>query len=71
MSDSRMRVIPILMVIAVSVVTADEFFEVSFARHCFICCVVVHKVKLGVFSDESSAISQGSPLKRQDISKST
>ena len=66
-----MRVIPILMVIDVSVVTADEFFELSFARHCFTCCVVVYKVKLGVFSDESSAISQGSPLKRQDISKST
>lgn len=58
------------MAIAISVVTADEFFELSFARHCFTCCVVVHKVKLGVFN-EGSAISQGSPLKRQDILVST
>ena len=65
-----MRVIPILMAIAISVVTTDELFELSFARHCFTCCAVVRKVKLGVFS-ESSAISQGSPLKRQDILIST
>lgn len=65
-----MRVIPILMAIAISVVAADEFFELSFARHCFTCCVVVRKIKLRVFS-EGSAISQGSPLKRQDILVST
>ena len=61
-----MRVIPILMVIDIPVVIADGFFELSFVRHCFTCCVVVHKVKLRVFN-EGSAISQGSPLKRQDI----
>ena len=49
-----MRVIPILMAIAISVVAADEFFELSFARHCFTCCVVVRKIKLRVFSEGSA-----------------